>query len=60
MMSFLGRQIALKIQGKTNRPCGFDDIPFSTRPFYRGDPSWALPALGNWYRLRDRLERLLA
>lgn len=60
MMSFLGRQIALKIQGKTNRPCGFDGLPFDTRPFYRGDPSWVLPALGNWYRLRDRLERMLA
>ena len=39
------------------RQCGFDELPFTTRPFYRGDPSWVLPVLGNYYRLRDRLER---
>ena len=60
MMSFLGRQIALKLLGRTNRQCGFDELPFTTRPFYRGDPSWVLPVLGNYYRLRDRLERALA
>ena len=59
MMSFLGRQIALKILGKTNRPCGFDGIPFDTRPLYSGNP-WFLPIVGNYYRLRDRLERALA
>ncbi|MGK0168539.1 MAG: glycine/D-amino acid oxidase-like deaminating enzyme [Gammaproteobacteria bacterium] len=59
MMSFLGRQIALKILGRTNRPCGFDGIPFETRPMYSGNP-WFLPVVGNWYRMRDRLERLLA
>ena len=60
MMSYLGRQIALKILGKTNRPCGFDGLPFQSRPLYKGDPSWFLPVLGNYYRLRDRLERALA
>ena len=60
MMTYLGRQIALKILGRTNRPCGFDGLPFATRPFYSGDPSWFLPAIGNWYRFRDRLERLFA
>ena len=60
MMSFLGRQIALKILGRTNRPCGFDGLPFTTRPFYSGNPSWFLPVLGNWYRLRDKVERLLS
>ncbi|MEM7251301.1 MAG: FAD-binding oxidoreductase [Pseudomonadota bacterium] len=59
MMSFLGRQIALKILGRTNRQCGFDGLPFATRPLYSGDP-WFLPVVGNWYRLRDRLERALA
>ncbi len=59
MMSFLGRQIALKILGKTNRPCGFDGIPFDTRPLYSGNP-WFLPIVGNYYRLRDKLERALA
>lgn len=59
MMSYLGRQIALKILGRTNRPCGFDGLPFETRPLYKGRP-WFLPALGGWYRLRDRIDRVLA
>jgi glycine/D-amino acid oxidase-like deaminating enzyme len=60
MMTYLGRQIGLKILGRTNRACGFDGLPFTTRPFYSGNPSWFLPALGNWYRLRDKLERMFA
>ena len=59
MMSYLGRQIALKILGRSNRPCGFDGLEFQARPLYQGDP-WFLPAVGNWYRLRDRLERALS
>ncbi|MBT6274446.1 MAG: FAD-binding oxidoreductase [Chromatiales bacterium] len=59
MMSFLGRQIALKILGRTNRLCGFDDLPFQTRPLYNGNP-WFLPVVGNWYRLRDRIDRALS
>ncbi|MCB1743421.1 MAG: FAD-binding oxidoreductase [Gammaproteobacteria bacterium] len=59
MMSYLGRQIALKILGRTNRECGFDGLSFQSRPLYNGNP-WFLPVVGNWYRLRDRLERALA
>jgi glycine/D-amino acid oxidase-like deaminating enzyme len=59
MMSFLGRQIALKILGRTNRPCGFDEIPFETRPLYTGNP-WFLPIVGNYYRLRDRIDRAMS
>ena len=59
MMSYLGRQIALKILNRTNRPCGFDGLPFNSRPLYRGKP-WFLPVVGNWYRFQDKLERLLA
>lgn len=59
MMSYLGRQIALKILGRTNRACAFEEIPFGTRPFYQGNP-WFLPVVGNWYRLRDWMDRLAA
>jgi len=59
MMSYLGRQTALKILGKTNRPCAFEDIPFNTRPGYSGNP-WFLPVVGNWYRFRDHVDRFFA
>lgn len=57
MMSYLGRQIALKILGRTNRVCAFESLPFLSRPFYNGHP-WFLPFVGNWYRFRDWVERL--
>ena len=38
----------------------FEEIPFPGAPLvpavYRGTP-WFLPAVGEWYRLTDRLER---
>jgi glycine/D-amino acid oxidase-like deaminating enzyme len=55
MASYLGHQTALKIAGKAVRPCAFDNLPFPTRPGYRGDP-WFLPIVGSYYRLRDRLD----
>jgi hypothetical protein len=27
---------------------------------YNGNPDWALPAMGAWYRFRDSLDRALA
>jgi glycine/D-amino acid oxidase-like deaminating enzyme len=56
MMSYLGRQVALKILGRTNRACAFERIAFPTRPLYDGTP-WFLPIVGGWYRLLDRLDR---
>lgn len=58
MMSYLGRQVALAILGPRKRACAFARIPFPTVPGYDGRP-WFLPLVGNWYRLRDRLDRLL-
>ena len=58
-MSYLGRQIGLKIAGKQNRPCGFDDGAFPTRPTYTGTP-WFLPLVGRYYNLRDQLDRALS
>ena len=59
MMSYLGRQIGLKILGRTNRACAFEEIPFRTRPLYQGTP-WFMPIVGNWYRFRDWVDRSLA
>ena len=58
-MSYLGRQIGLKIAGKQNRPCGFDDGALPTRPTYTGRP-WFLPLVGRYYNLRDELDRALS
>lgn len=57
-MSYLGRQTGLKILGRTNRPCAFEDVPFETRAGYSGNP-WFLPLVGNWYRFRDSVDRWL-
>jgi glycine/D-amino acid oxidase-like deaminating enzyme len=59
MMSYLGHQIGLKILRRQNRPCGLDSADFPTLPLYRGRP-WFLPAVGAWYKLRDRIDRSLA
>ena len=58
-MTYLGRQIGLKIAGRQNRPCGFEDLPLATLPGYRGTP-WFVPIVGRYYELRDRLDRTLA
>lgn len=58
-MSYLGRQIGLKIAGKQNRPCGFEDMAFPTLPTYRGTP-WFLPLVGHYYNLRDHIDRTLS
>jgi glycine/D-amino acid oxidase-like deaminating enzyme len=59
MMTYLGTQTARKIARVANRPCAFDAPDFPDHPLYTGNP-WFLPLLGGWYRLRDRLDRLLA
>jgi glycine/D-amino acid oxidase-like deaminating enzyme len=55
MMSWLGRQVGRKILGTSPSPSAFEGLAFGTRPFYAGKP-WFLPIVGNWWRLRDRLE----
>ena len=59
MMTYLGWQTARKIARAANYACSFDTHDFPDHPLYSGNP-WFLPALGGWYRLRDRLDRLLA
>jgi glycine/D-amino acid oxidase-like deaminating enzyme len=59
MMTYLGWQTARKITGIANYACAFDTEEFPDHPLYSGNP-WFLPAVGGYYRLRDRLDRLLA
>jgi glycine/D-amino acid oxidase-like deaminating enzyme len=59
MMTYLGYQTARKILGGANRVCTLDDRPFPTKPFYAGNP-WFLPLVGSYYRMRDRIDRLVA
>jgi glycine/D-amino acid oxidase-like deaminating enzyme len=55
MAAYLGHQSALKILGRQNRPCPFEQLPFPTHVAYRGR-AWFLPAVGLWYRFLDRFD----
>jgi glycine/D-amino acid oxidase-like deaminating enzyme len=55
MAAYLGHQTALKILGRQNRPCPFEELPFPTHVAYRGR-AWFLPALGLWYQFLDELD----
>jgi glycine/D-amino acid oxidase-like deaminating enzyme len=56
MMSYLGRQTALKAIGKSNRRIAFDRDDFPSHPLYNGNP-WFLPLLGAWFRAADWWDR---
>jgi glycine/D-amino acid oxidase-like deaminating enzyme len=58
MMTYLGRQTARKLAHAANYACAFDSEDFPGHPLYSGNP-WFLPVVGGYYRLRDRLDRLL-
>ncbi len=55
MATYLGRQMALEILGRRNRPSVFETLALPGHPLYRGRP-WFLPLLGAWYRWQDRLD----
>ena len=59
MMTYLGYQTARKIARVANYACAFDSPEFPDHALYNGNP-WFLPAIGSYYRLRDRLDRMLA
>jgi glycine/D-amino acid oxidase-like deaminating enzyme len=59
MMTYLGWQTARKIARVANYACAYDAEVFPDHPMYNGNP-WFLPAIGGWYRLRDRLDRAMA
>ena len=52
MASYLGMRLGLQVLGRSEGRTAFDDLPFPTRPFYRGRP-WFLPAMVAYYRWRD-------
>lgn len=55
MMSFLGDRAAAAILDPSSEVTVFERTAFPTLPLYGGDP-WFLPAVGSYYRLRDRME----
>lgn len=59
LMTYLGHQTALKLLGKANKACAFDQPDFPTEPYYGGRP-WFLPIVSAWYHLRDNLDRRLS
>ena len=59
MMTYLGSQTARTIARLANAACAFDTPDFPGHPLCSGNP-WFLPLVGGYYRLRDRLDRLLA
>ena len=60
MMTYLGRETARRIVGGSNSTCGFELEEFPDFPMYNGNPDWALPAMGAWYRFRDDFDRTMA
>ncbi len=59
MMTYLGWATARKIAKVANASSAFDREEFPDHPLYNGNP-WFLPIIGNWYGLRDRIDRLMA
>ena len=56
MGSYLGHKIAHKLLGNSEGDTAFDDLTFSTRPFYYGKP-WFLATAVAWYKFLDRMAR---
>lgn len=56
LMTWLGRQTALRILGKQNRISVFQDRPFPTAPYYK-ERTWFLPFVSAGYHARDFLDR---
>jgi hypothetical protein len=59
MMSYLGHRTALKLAGEDASPCAYDGLPFSTRPFYTGNP-WLISLIGRAAERLDEWERRVA
>lgn len=55
MATWLGHRTARGILNDDSTPSVFAELPFADHPLYRGRP-WFLPLLGNYYRLRDKIE----
>lgn len=55
LASYLGMRVGQKILGQAEGKTALDELPFPTRPFYRGNP-WFLPAAVTWYRWIDNIQ----
>ena len=53
MAGYLGTRIGQQVLGLAEGRTGFDELPFRTRPFYRGNPWFLAPSI-MYYRWRDR------
>lgn len=58
MMTYLGRETARKIAGRSNRQCAFDQPEFPDHKLYTGN-TWFLPWIGRYFRTRDWIDRKL-
>ena len=56
MATWLGHQAALKLGGGRQHAVRAGALRFPTLPGYSGRP-WFLPIVGEWMRLRDRIDR---
>ena len=54
LASYCGMRVGQKVLGRKDGDTAFDDLPFKTRPLYRGDP-WFLGPTIFYYKMRDRL-----
>lgn len=54
--SWLGHKIAERMLGIDDSPSAYADLPFKTRPLYRGRP-WFLPVAVQFYEMLDRWEQ---
>ena len=57
MASYLGMRLGKRVLGRVEGKTAFDDLPFPTRPFYRGSP-WFMPAVVAWHRWTTALSML--
>jgi glycine/D-amino acid oxidase-like deaminating enzyme len=57
MATYLGYQTAMQLLDAHRAPCVYAELPFTGRPLYSGNP-WFLPFIGNYYRARDRIDRV--
>ncbi len=55
MGTYLGHKTALRILGDPDHRTPLTDRPFTTRPFYSGDP-WFLPLIVAWLKRVDRMQ----
>lgn len=55
MASYLGMRSGQKIINNAAGTTALDNLPFPSRPLYKGKP-WFLPSIVSWYQWRDKRE----